>query len=305
MAATRHALGETPGGLKVGYWTLPETVDTAAEGTQGLVEVLAWLEETLGPYAFGDTAGPVAVDWGFLAAGGIEHHPFWHVSTPAMDNRAVHAHEAAHGWFGNGVRLECWEDLVLSEGTADYLSARVIEVVWGAEAAEEVWATYETRLNQVFHFELDHVAWPDETCMAIDVLGDGLFSPVPYVKGALFYRAVAENVGAPELDRVLGMFVALHRGGTGLFRGTPGGCDLVGSLRTPDGTKPGNRLCRKREGCPGPEAGSGGSRRASWSDRPGKRTRFRSEEFAPPRMTRHPWPWRVTVERGRSVALFL
>jgi aminopeptidase N len=111
--------------------------------------------------------------------------------------------------------LECWEDLVLSEGTADYLSARVIEVVWGAEAAEEVWATYETRLNQVFHFELDHVAWPDETCMAIDVLGDGLFSPVPYVKGALFYRAVAENVGAPELDRVLGMFVALHRGGTG------------------------------------------------------------------------------------------
>jgi aminopeptidase N len=50
----------------------------------------------------------------------MEHHPYWHVSG-AQRNLLVNAHEAAHGWFGDGVRPRCWEDEVVSEGVADYL----------------------------------------------------------------------------------------------------------------------------------------------------------------------------------------
>ena len=55
------------------------------------------------------------------------------------------AHEAAHGWFGNGVRLRCWEDFVLSEGTASYLAARVLEEVAGPAVSEPIWGTTRAR----------------------------------------------------------------------------------------------------------------------------------------------------------------
>jgi aminopeptidase N len=41
-----------------------------------------------------------------------------------MGREVDQVHEAAHGWFGDGVRLRCWEDFVLSEGTASHLDAR-------------------------------------------------------------------------------------------------------------------------------------------------------------------------------------
>lgn len=210
-----ESVGTTAAGTEIGYWALPDTADAATKGTEHLVGVVEWLEQTLGPYSFGAKMGPVAVQWGPLAYGGIEHHPYWHVSTAAMGDIAVHAHEAAHGWYGNGVRLECWEDLVLSEGTANYLAARSIEQVVGAEQAEEVWTDYDNRLQQLVSFGLDHVAWPATCDPAFDVIEDGLFSQIPYLKGAFFFREVAETVGADVLDGILSDFYIAHRNHTG------------------------------------------------------------------------------------------
>src|SRR5256885_5389893 len=53
------------------------------------------------PILFGDSAGPVEVVWSF-GTGGMEHHPYWHISDTAFSDESVHAHEAAHGWFGDG-----------------------------------------------------------------------------------------------------------------------------------------------------------------------------------------------------------
>ena len=53
-----------------------------------------------------------------------------------MNDEVTHAHEAAHGWFGDGIRLACWEDFVLSEGTVSYLSAHVLGQVAGADAEQ-------------------------------------------------------------------------------------------------------------------------------------------------------------------------
>ncbi len=66
----------------------------------------------------------------------MEHHLLWHIGAASLGDRRTHIHEAVHGWFGAGVRLACWEDLVLSEGTATYYEARILEAVAGAEAGQ-------------------------------------------------------------------------------------------------------------------------------------------------------------------------
>ena len=141
----------------------------------------------------------------------MEHHPFWHVGTPDMDNRSVHAHEAAHGWYGNGVRIECWEDFVLSEGVATYLEVRAIEAADGETVAMERWLLIEEALSD-WITDYDTIALPDETCNEIDIAEHPLWSAIPYLKGALFLRAVEGEVGRAELDAALRGFYEANVG---------------------------------------------------------------------------------------------
>jgi hypothetical protein len=203
-------LGTTKAGTRVSVFHRPDELDAAREGSESLLDAFGWLESTYGAYLFGDDVGSVSVDWGAGAFGGMEHHPYWHVSRDSMADAETHVHEAAHGWFGDGVRLACWEDLVLSEGTTSYATARAIESVRGAQAAADLWSSYERRLDAVVASD-DRIARPDG-CDEVDVLGD-LWNDVVYMKGAFFYRAVADEVGADALDRALARFYAQHRGG--------------------------------------------------------------------------------------------
>lgn len=207
---TRVELGTTAAGTDVVMWHLPDGEEAATTGTEHLVASFAWLEETLGPYPFGDEVGPVAVDWGMTVGGGIEHHPYWHVATVMMDDPVVQAHEAAHGWFGNGVRLACWEDIVLSEGLATYLAARALGAAAGAEAEEATWEGYSASLGQVFLFG-DSVVLLD-SCGEIDLIEDDFFLPAHYFKPAFMLRAIADEVGPELLDEVLGSFARAHVG---------------------------------------------------------------------------------------------
>ncbi|MCX5744328.1 MAG: hypothetical protein NT062_17700, partial [Proteobacteria bacterium] len=122
-----HAsLGTTTDGTEVSTSWLPNGETAARAGTKHLVGVFDWYEQTIGPYSFGQHVGAVSVVWGEGLYGGMEHHPFWHVAKDAMADEETQAHEAAHGWFGDGVRLRCWEDFVLSEVTVSYLAARAL-----------------------------------------------------------------------------------------------------------------------------------------------------------------------------------
>ena len=46
----------------------------------------------------------------------------------------------------------------------------------------------------------------------MDILHDPLWSDVPYMKGAFFYRAVAHELGEDGLDRALAAFYRAHVG---------------------------------------------------------------------------------------------
>ncbi|MBM4376739.1 MAG: peptidase M1 [Deltaproteobacteria bacterium] len=206
---TKLDLGETKDGRRVSVHYLPGEKSKAVRGTEHLVAAFEWLESTYGEYLYGDDVGSVSAAWGPGAFGGMEHHPLWHVASSAMDDEETHVHEAAHGWFGDAVRLSCWEDLTLSEGTVSYLAARALEAVAGASFGATVWQNYESRLDDVIATE-DRVALP-ASCNEVDVLRD-LWNEVPYMKGAFFYRAVETEVGRPKLDAALAAFYARYRG---------------------------------------------------------------------------------------------
>ena len=206
----RTSLGTTTAGTEVVVWNHANEMVNAIQGTRHLRAGFEWMEQNLGPYRFGTVAGSVSAHWGGGAYGGMEHHPLWHVASDAMGDESVHMHEAAHGWFGDGVRLACWEDFVLSEGAASYYEARLVEEVGDPGAGDAAWAAYESELTR-FNSPGggNGIAWP-QTCGAIDVLD--IFTRAPYVKGALFLRAVERKIGRPMFDLAMRRFYQAHDG---------------------------------------------------------------------------------------------
>lgn len=206
---TYKYLGTTQDGTRVGVWYLPGSQANAIEGTASLAAHFNWFETTYGRYTFGNDVASVEAPWGTGATGGMEHHPFWHVASASMSSQLIQTHEAAHGWFGGGVRIACWEDFVLSEGTSTYLTGRAVEAVDGQTAGEEAWAIYGSLLLEAQQSAVHKIAWP-EGCGAIDILD--YVSNIPYMKGAYFLRAVEHRIGRSTLDEALAKFYQQYVG---------------------------------------------------------------------------------------------
>jgi len=210
-------VGTTTLGTHLTAYYLPGGEAAAQTGTAPLRDVMDWYETTYGAYPFGKEAGSVSTDWGPGAYGGMEHHPLWHIATIAMGDPWIHAHEAAHGWFGDGVRIACWEDFVLSEGTVSYLEARAIAKVMGVDEETKLWTHYQSRLDNAMAGSSPKIAWP-EGCGTIDVLKDGLFGDIVYMKGAFFFRALEGKIGANMVDTALKAFFAKYKGKAAHFQ---------------------------------------------------------------------------------------
>ena len=204
---TELPIGTTTAGTSISEFYRPNGSAAAQQGGADLVAAVDWFEKTLGPYRFGPKLGVVSVAWPAGAFGGMEHHPFVHVATAAMSSGVTQVHESAHGWFGDGIRIACWEDFVLSEGTVSYLAARALDVVDPA-AGSAAWTRYQRELSALTGTEL---VWPD-SCGTVDIITDKLFTNAPYMRGAFFYRAVANKVGADKLDQAFAAFYAAHAG---------------------------------------------------------------------------------------------
>lgn len=209
---TWHELGTTAAGTRVGVYTTPRTESAGLRGVAHLVEAQDWLETHLGPYAFGNVVGSVAANWGPSGFGGMEHHPFWHVADASMGEQETHVHEAAHGWFGNGVRIRCWEDFVLSEGTATYLETIVSGAIAGETTEAALWQRLRESLTSTV-YSGDTKAWiRGEGCNRIDLVTHPLWSRAPYDKGAFFYRDVERAIGRDRLVAALSSFYRAHVG---------------------------------------------------------------------------------------------
>lgn len=193
----RTALGRTAAGTDIVRWNHAEEEDAAAQGSAYLVAGFDWLERSLGPYRFGREAGPVSAHWAGDGWAGMETHPLWHVNTSALADERVQLHEAAHGWFGNGVRLACWEDMVLSEGAATYYEARLLEEVAGAARGQAVWRLLDAELAGLRERGGGGVARP---AGCNQTPPQTVFSRAIYVKGAHYLRALERRLTRPAFD---------------------------------------------------------------------------------------------------------
>jgi len=184
-------------------------LDAVTPAQQANLEVAAnafgFYEAVLGDYAFGEIVGVVEVEYPEPAwLMGMEHHPWWHLAPDLIDDIVTMVHEPAHGWYGNGVRIACWEDFVLSEGATTYLSAVALGDMGGANLEADVWSYYQ----QALYFTAEKntvVAWPDG-CGAIGSVEAELYNGVPYYKGAFFLKAVENEIGRPQLLSALSGF---------------------------------------------------------------------------------------------------
>jgi aminopeptidase N len=124
------------------------------------------------------------------------------------------------------VRIRCWEDFVLSEGTTSYLSARALSL---ADPTQEdaIWQGYQDELDAAIA-DGGAPAWP-QGCNQIDIIKDKLFTNLPYMQGAFFYKDVAAEVGADVLDGVIGRFYQAHK------NKAAGMQDMLEAIRTDTG----------------------------------------------------------------------
>jgi aminopeptidase N len=224
---TELPIGTTTAGTQLSVWHMPNQATAAMTGTQNLVAAFDWFEKNIGPYRFGTKAGTVSVAWGPGAFGGMEHHPRWHVGNAALGDEETNVHEAAHGWFGDGIRIECWEDFVLSEGTTTYLAARALDVV-APTVGTQTWSRYGSQLANIAG---GAPVWP-QSCGAIDILDDNLFTRAPYIRGAFFYKGIADKVGAAKLDEALAAFYREHAGSSATM------ADMLATIQAVTGYDP-------------------------------------------------------------------
>ncbi|MBX3231281.1 MAG: M1 family metallopeptidase [Labilithrix sp.] len=153
---------------------------------------LDYFEGFVGPYRWG-TATFIQEP---IFGGGMEH-----ASVVSMDEtlfvaddpkeaRAVAFHELAHHWSGNLVHFRRWNDLWLSEGFTEYLTARAIARLDGAEAGKAHWRGYLSDVLKQDKVDPHPLAPAGEE---IDVLE--IFDSIPYAKGALTVRMLEQIVG--------------------------------------------------------------------------------------------------------------
>lgn len=114
---------------------------------------------------------------------------------------ALIAHELAHSWSGNLVTNRSWADFWLNEGFTTYVENRIVEAVYGTDAAIMQQAVAQQELADEMATLAPHLQSlvPGRR----DEDPDAVFSAVPYDKGAWFLRTLEQRVGRAVFDPFL------------------------------------------------------------------------------------------------------
>lgn len=198
-------------GPRTGVYAEAGLVDAAAwEFANGEEQVQA-AEALYGPYRW-DIYDLLVVPPMF-AFGGMENPrlTFMHAATVTGDRSQIEtlAHELAHSWSGNLVTNATWGDMWLNEGFTTYFENRLVEAIYGTDAADMAWAL---NLDSVRGMAAD-LAPADQILHRRDLEGrdpDDGWSQIPYDKGAVFLLALEHAVGREAFDVFLRGYFDAH-----------------------------------------------------------------------------------------------
>ncbi len=190
-------------GPRTGVWTEPAMLDKAAAELGDTEKMVDAAEKLFGPYRWGRYDMLVLPP--SFPFGGMEN-PTLTFLTPtflAGDKSLVSliAHELAHSWSGNLATNATWADFWLNEGTTTYAERRIIEEIYGPDAARQQVALGIDAMHKAI--EENGGASGADTRLHIDLKGrnpdDGL-TDIAYEKGAAFLRMIEANVGREKFD---------------------------------------------------------------------------------------------------------
>jgi aminopeptidase N len=203
LAIAAGDIAFAPLGKRSGVYAEPSVVAGAAAEFADTERMMEAAERLYGPYRW-DRYDILVLPPSF-PFGGMEN-PRLTFATPTVlagDKSlvALIAHELAHSWSGNLVTNATWRDFWLNEGFTTYIERRIVEEVYGPEAA----AMEAVLGRQDLDDEIARLEDRDEI-LHIDLTGrdpDDAATRLPYEKGCLFLRSLEETFGRASFDSFL------------------------------------------------------------------------------------------------------
>ncbi|HYK77389.1 MAG TPA: M1 family metallopeptidase [Daejeonella sp.] len=195
-----------------GVYAEPITLPKAAYEFADMGKMVTAAEKLYGPYQW--ERYDVLVLPPSFPFGGMEN-PMLTFATPTViagDRSLVSliAHELAHSWSGNLVTNATWNDFWLNEGFTVYIERRILEAIYGKDAAEMQEVLGFQDLKKTIAEMGDNN--PD-TRLKADFNGrdpDLGVSDIAYEKGFAFLRNIEAAVGRERFDAFLKAYFSSH-----------------------------------------------------------------------------------------------
>jgi aminopeptidase N len=195
----------------------PDQPDFVQDAAARYPEIMAFLQEKLGPYPH-VAAGGIFIDPGlgnknFGGALETQTRPTY-VSTwdDPGEEVSVIVHENTHEWYGDTVSVRQWRDICLNECFASYLQWMWSEAKEGADLDQKYRDHVQEKWDdQAYwgHLLTDMCDGREDECDAGDVMnGQGV-----YDKGQLALHALRRTVGEKAFSEILRGWPARHRFG--------------------------------------------------------------------------------------------
>jgi len=195
-----------PIGKDTGIYAEPEVLDAAVFEFASTQQMLDTAASIYGPYQWGRY--DLLILPPSFPFGGMEN-PRLSFITPSVlagDQSLVSliAHELAHSWSGNLVSNKTWRDIWLNEGITSYLDARLMEVLYGKDRADEERVLSYRELLQ----GLEEVAPAMQALAPVENIDDPDASQgsVHYAKGQLFLQHLENIFGRETFDPFLAAY---------------------------------------------------------------------------------------------------
>lgn len=190
-------------GPRVTIYAEPKRLDAAAAEFADTERMIDATESLYGPYRWGRY--DLLILPPSFPYGGMEN-PRLSFITPTViagDRSLVSliAHELAHSWSGNLVTNATWADFWLNEGFTVYVENRIVEALFGTDAAIMQQQVGQTELLDEMRAMAPYLQSLVPQKRGLDP--DATFSSVPYDKGAWFLRTLEKRVGREVFDPFL------------------------------------------------------------------------------------------------------
>ena len=201
-------------GDNCGVYSEPELSKACAYEFEDLPKMIETAENIYGAYRW-DQYDIVMLPYSF-PFGGMENPrlTFANPTILAGDKSMVSviAHELAHSWSGNLVTNATWNDFWLNEGFTVYFENRIMEEIYGKEAAD-ILAIIEYQDLSVALDDIQNGDHPEDTQLKLQLdhrnPDDGM-TDIAYVKGAFFLRTIESLTGRQKFDAFLTTYFNEH-----------------------------------------------------------------------------------------------